>query len=337
MQLDERKARILSAIVELFVATGEPVGSKALTEVFDNAFSSATIRNEMAALAELGLLGQPHTSSGRVPTSRGYRLYVDRLMPRRSLTEAERRRIEDKVAGIRGLDTEHLLTAAGGALAELTNCAAVTTTPDLAESVIRQVEVVPVAPRAVVLVLVLSASTARSRLVRTDDPVPPELLERFTRFASEHFVNRAIDEVTPALLQALTARMGDLRTLPLFAGLYDLCGELAEGRVLLEGQQNLLRGDEPFASMRRLFELLSQRQELMRLIAHQKEPLRVAIGPETEREELENNAVIIARYHAGTLSGSLGVIGPARMDYPETIAKLQYFTKLIGELLEKNL
>ena len=108
MKLDERKARILSAIVELFVATGEPVGSKALADVFDNAFSSATIRNEMAALSEQGLIAQPHTSSGRIPTTRGYRLYVDRLMPRHPLSDEERRRIDGVVSRIEGADPEQI-------------------------------------------------------------------------------------------------------------------------------------------------------------------------------------------------------------------------------------
>ena len=147
MKLDERKARILSAIVELFVATGEPVGSKALADVFDNAFSSATIRNEMAALSEQGLIAQPHTSSGRIPTTRGYRLYVDRLMPRHPLSDEERRRIDGVVSRIEGADPEQLLSSAGSALAELTQCAAVSTTPDMADSVIRQVEVIPVTTR----------------------------------------------------------------------------------------------------------------------------------------------------------------------------------------------
>lgn len=337
MTLDERKARILSAIVELFVATGEPVGSKALAVVFENAFSSATIRNEMAALSELGLIAQPHTSSGRVPTPQGYRLYVDRLMPRKALSQEQRERINAAVDQLEGGDPEGLLASASGALAELTQCAALSTTPELGESIIRQVEVVPVTQRTVVLVLVLSASTARSRLLHADDHLPPELLNRFCRFAEENVVNRAIDEITPAFLQNMTARFGDLRALPLFAGLFDLCAELMESRVLVEGQQHLLRLDSPASALRSLFDLLSRRGELMRLLQSQKGPLHVAIGPETHRDELLNSAVIVARYHAGNLSGSVGLIGPTRMDYPDTIATLAYFTKRLGEQIEKKL
>lgn len=337
MKLDERKARILSAIVELFAATGEPVGSKALADVFDNAFSSATIRNEMAALSEQGLIAQPHTSSGRVPTARGYRLYVDQLMPKRPLDENERRRIDNAVSRIEGTDPEQVLSAAGNALAELTHCAAVSTTPDMAESIVRQVEVIPVTTRSIVLVLVLSASTARSRLIHIDEPLTLDVLERFSRFSEEAFVNRTVDEITQPFLQAATARFGDLRALPLFTGLHDLCGELMESRVLVEGQQHLLRSESPAEGLRSLFGLLAHRQELAGILQSQKEPLRVVIGPETQRDELRDNAMIVARYHAGSLSGSLGLIGPTRMHYPEAIATLTYFTKQVGGLIEKHL
>ncbi|MBR6709695.1 MAG: heat-inducible transcription repressor HrcA [Clostridia bacterium] len=336
MPLDERKARILSAIVELFVASGEPVGSKALASVFENAFSSATIRNEMAALAEMGLLSQPHTSSGRIPTNRGYRLYVDHLMPHKSLSPEEKKRIDEMVQGISG-DTEQMLTKIGSVLAELTHCAAVTTTPDLMNSVIRSVEVIPVSPQALVLVVLLASSTSRSRLVRVEEPVPADVVERFARFCSERVVNRSIEEITPLYLQALAAQMGDLRLLPLFTGVYDLCAELGEGRVLLEGQQHLLGYDEPLTSMRQLFDFLSRRNELLTLLAQPKDVIRVTIGGESDHDELAHSAVIVTRYHAGNLSGSMGLIGPTRLDYADTFAKLLYFSKLAGQLLESNL
>ena len=337
MKLDERKAKILSAIVELFVATGEPVGSKVLADVFDNAFSSATIRNEMAALSELGLITQPHTSSGRVPTTRGYRLYIDSLMPKRPLSDEARGRVDSAVSRIEGADPEQLLSSAGSALAELTQCAAVSTTPDLADSVIRQVEVIPVTTRSIVLVLVLSASTARSRLVHADEPLTLDVLERFSRFSEQAFVNRTVDEITQPFLQAATARFGDLRALPLFTGLHDLCGELMESRVLVEGQQHLLQVGSPAEGLRSLFGLLAHRQELAGMLQSQKEPLRVVIGAETQRDELRDSTVIVAKYHAGSLSGCLGLIGPTRMHYPETIATLTYFTKQVGGLIEKKL
>lgn len=337
MQLDERKARILSAIVEMFVSTGEPVGSKALAAVFDNAFSSATIRNEMAALADLGLIGQPHTSSGRVPTQRGYRLYVDQLMPRRQLSEEERARIDAMARQIAGQDAEKILADAGAVLAELTHCAAVTTTPDLTDSVIRQIDVVPVAPHAVVLVVVLSTSTAQSRLVRTDEQLSVDLLEKFSRFCGQHFVNRTVEEMTPAVVQSTSALMGEHSLLPLFAALCELCGDLCEGRVLLEGQQHLLEYDQPFAAVRELFSFLARRQELLRLLTQQRDPLHVTIGAEAERDELAHSTLIVARYSAGkNLSGNIGVIGPTRMDYSQIIARLAYFTKLVGKLLEDS-
>lgn len=199
-QLDERKQRILSAIVEMFAATGEPVGSKALAQVFDHAFSSATIRNEMGTLTDMGLIQQLHTSSGRVPSHLGYRLYIDRLMPRKRLTREEMNRIDQLAASIRSHNAERILTEAGAALAELTHCAAVSTTPNLCECVIKQIEAVWISPQVAVLILVTSASTAKSKMCRLENPISQETLEKFTRLCMEQFVNRTLDEMTPAFL-----------------------------------------------------------------------------------------------------------------------------------------
>lgn len=332
-QLDERKQRILSAIVEMFAATGEPVGSKALAQVFDNAFSSATIRNEMAALTDMGLIQQLHTSSGRVPSRQGYRLYVDRLMPRRRLSREEMARIDELADSIRSRSAERILTDVGAALAELTHCAAVSTTPNLCECIIKQVEVVPISPQVAVLVLVTSASTAKSKMCRTEGPLSQEQLEKFLRLCSEQLVNRTLDEITPAFLQSRSALLGEHQLLPLFAGLYDLVQESSEGRVLLEGQQHLLEYDGNSVGIRRLFDFLARRQELLGLL-QQPGPLAVTIGSESQHEELENSSLIVTHYVAGPhLSGALGVIGPMRMDYPKTIAKLEYFSKVLGKLL----
>lgn len=334
--LDPRKQRILSAIVEMFAATGEPVGSKALAEVFHNAFSPATIRNEMAALTDMGLIQQLHTSSGRVPSPQGYRLYVDHLMPRQSLSREETARIDQLAAAVRSHSAESILADVGAALASLTHCAAVTTTPDLGDCVIRQVEVVPVTPQVVVLVLVTSASTAKSRMCRTEVPLTQEQLERFSRLCSEELTDLPLEAVTPAFLQSRSALLGDLNLLPLFAGLGDLARESSEGQILLEGQQHLLEYDAAGPGVRKLFDFLSRRDQLMSLL-RQPGPLVVTIGSESRHEELENSALIVTHYAAGPrLSGALGVIGPMRMDYPKTIAKVEYFSKVLGKLLSET-
>lgn len=176
MELSERRQRILAAIVEQFIASGEPVGSKALCNLFELSISSATIRNEMAALAELGLIEQPHTSAGRVPSHLGYRYYVDHLMSCRALGVKQRHALEESMVVHSG-DPEQILEQAGELLAEITNCAAVSTTPADESAMIRKVDLLPMGGRTIMLVLVTSNGVVRSRGCRLPEPVTPELIE----------------------------------------------------------------------------------------------------------------------------------------------------------------
>lgn len=186
MELGERKQKILAAIVDAYIQTGEPVGSKAVVEMLDHAVSSATIRNDMADLAADGYLEQPHTSAGRIPTPKRFCLYIDSLMRRQPLPEKRRREIEDMLAGAAS-DPERLIEAASQALAAATGCAAVTTTPDQQGSTIRRIEVMRSGNRSAALLLMTSSGVLRSRLCRFEGEVDASLLDRLAKTLNAEF------------------------------------------------------------------------------------------------------------------------------------------------------
>ena len=204
-ELTDRKLQILAAVVREYSETGEPVGSKSLAA--DLNLSSATIRNEMSELAELGLLEQPHTSAGRVPTAKGYRLYVNQLMHRQPLSERDKREIDDMLPG-QVEDPGVLAEAAARALAELTDCAAVTTTPADDQATVKQVRVLPLSRQTVVVAALTSSGLMKSRICLVEGGVTPDMLEKFIRFAEEQLYGLPLSDFQQGLTQTLAVQMG---------------------------------------------------------------------------------------------------------------------------------
>lgn len=339
MELSERRQRILAAIVEQFIASGEPVGSKALCNLFELSISSATIRNEMVALAELGLIEQPHTSAGRVPSHLGYRYYVDHLMSCRALGVKQRHALEESMIAHSG-DPEQILEQAGELLAEITNCAAVSTTPADESAVIRKVDLLPMGGRTTMLVLVTSNGVVRSRGCRLPEPVTPELIENFYAITEHTFLGRPVAEINLVLIKRLTPLLGDNACLmqQILIALSELAWDAAKEEILLEGQNNLLHHREFEENAYELLEFLGRGEPMSQLLATSSSPLRVIIGRETPFEELKNSSLIVARYTiSGRRGGALGIIGPTRIDYAKLIPNVEYLTKLVGRLLGEAL
>ena len=339
MELSERRQRILAAIVEQFIASGEPVGSKALCNLFELSISSATIRNEMAALAELGLIEQPHTSAGRVPSHLGYRYYVDHLMSCRALGVKQRHALEESMVVHSG-DPEQILEQAGELLAEITNCAAVSTTPADESAMIRKVDLLPMGGRTIMLVLVTSNGVVRSRGCRLPEPVTPELIETFYAVTEHTFLGRPVAEINLVLIKRLTPLLGDNARLmqQILIALSELAWDAAKEEILLEGQNNLLHHREFEENAFELLEFLGRGEPMSQLLATSSGPLRVIIGREPPCEELKNSRLSIARYTiSGGRGGALGIIGPTRIDYAKLIPNVEYLTKLVGRLLGEAL
>ena len=334
MELSERKRRILVAIIEKYIAHGEPVGSKTLCQAFGNSVSSATIRNDMAELAQLGFLEQPHASAGRIPSQQGYRYYVDSLMNKRELSESEQRAIKSMLS-YRSGDPEQLLEEASSVLAQLTKCATIATTLVDEEATISKVELVTLGQTTAILVVVTSKGIIKNRVCRLDYPLTDKLITSFHEVVRTNFIGAAINSVSMVTLQSVVASLGDraLMLSPLIITLAEIIHEISEIDIVLEGQSNLLSIGSA-ANAQELLEFLSRREILKRIVNEQKHRLNVVIGQENPHRELKNSSVIIARYKIdGCDAGALGIIGSTRIDYANLIPNIEYLTGLVSSLL----
>ncbi|MBP9988179.1 MAG: heat-inducible transcription repressor HrcA [Ruminococcus sp.] len=340
MELSERKEKILSAIIEHYIKTGEPVGSKWLQSALDISVSSATIRNEMAELSNLGLLEQPHTSAGRIPTNDGYRYYVDNLMGMRSLDEAVKRQIE---AGIstKNASPEAILRHASDFLADMTNCAAISTAPSGENAVIKRIEFVPIGTRTGMVVLLTSTGIIKSKVCRCDVDLNAGIIEKFYNIVQSSFIGTELDEIDTALLQTLVASMGvdALTMIPLVSAVSDLASEAAQTTVVLGGQSNILQYNSHYGSTAyELLDFLRRGEPLSMVLKNSKDDLDVLIGNENKYKQLSKSSVIMAQYSINDKDhGSIGIIGPTRIDYAGLIPSVRYLADLVGKILTKTL
>lgn len=335
MELSNRQQKILAAVVEHYIATGEPVGSKMLCDSLNFTVSPATVRNEMSELAEQGLLLQPHTSAGRIPSQKGYRVYVDRLMKRRPLTPEERGTIDSLLLS-NEYDPQKLLEGVSRLLAGMTRFAAVSTSAGGQGAAIRAVQFVQTSRRTAMVVLITSTGTMKTRVFRCDYDLTPDILRVFFRTVNERMAGRPIEDITPAFIQSLAASLGEMAILMSSALMAVLAAaqEALEADVCLNGQMNLLFCPEFEGSgARRVIDFLSREEELTRLIL-QPGGTRVLIGQETRRPELANSSVVACRYSInGRDAGAIAVIGPTRMNYGKLVASLEYLADRVGSML----
>ena len=336
MELGKRKEMILAAIVEQYVKTGEPIGSKFLMTALPISVSSATIRNEMSELAELGYLEQPHTSAGRIPSQKGYRYYVDHLMPKSELDDDERRMVESELERCAG-NPEKLLSKAGELLARITNCAALATTPTDEGATVRRIEIVPVGARIAMIVLMTSSGVIKNGICRTDTALTVDMIENFHEICDHTFIGKPVADIGTVMIQTLVASLGAnaLAMSPLFVVLADLAVSATQAEVHLEGAQNLLQHREFNESVFDVMQFLDQSEKLERAVSAKKDnALSVSIGSENAFRQLENTSLIVGRYHVrGHDGGAIGIIGPTRLDYAKLIPRIEYLTDLVGKFL----
>ena len=334
MQLGERKQRIVAAVVDAYIRTGEPIGSKLLAEMLDHAVSSATIRNEMAELAAAGYLAQPHTSAGRIPTAPAFRLYLDQLLARCTLSEDNKRAIDEELFSA-SADPERLLRCASDLLADATGVAAAVASTERHSACVRRVEILPTGTQSAAVLLMTDTGALHSRVCRLDCSYDAAVAEQFATCLNREFGGCVLAEVSVASVQALLSRLdGGLSHLPLLIAFAELVQEAGEGEVQLSGQLNLLHHpDYPMDRARSLLTFLSQRELLAGMLAARPNGLRVVLGSESSRRELDGSSIIVTRYGSDGSGGSLCLIGPVRMDYAQAIPRLQYVAQTVSRLL----
>ena len=338
MALDARKKRILEAVVEQFIETGEPVGSKFVAAAMENVVSSATIRNDMAALESAGYLEQPHTSSGRVPTHMGYRLYIDEVMKPLPLTLSRRAEI-DALFNVRNADPDQLLEDAAAALASLTGLATVSTTMIPSTVTVKKIEIIPAGERTVVILLIASSGVIKNKVCRVDFTVTQQIIDFFLKFAQSRLEGKSIDEITSSYISGVSVSLGEYARLfmPVFAALYDLVKEINEGQYFTKGITNLLGYDELSKGAYELLGFIERRQEMLGIIGSTDSPVQIFIGHESAAMPLSESSVLIARYNIGqNAAGAIGLIGPVRMNYSELLPHVEYFAQTLGKLLSET-
>lgn len=338
-ELSERKKQILASVVEMYVKTGEPVGSKSLIAFTGMTCSSATVRNELNELDSMGYLVQPHTSAGRIPLEKGYRYYVDNLMKNNEIDEFTRRMIDAGVSPAAG-DPEKLLNRARDILADITKCACVSTAPVGAMNLIRKIELVPVGNHTAMMVLLTSNGILKSRLVRIDSELNVKIFEKFYNIVQTFFIGQPAGEISPASIQTVAASVDEdyFVMLPLMAAVSDLAGSTNDSKLVLGGSSNLLSlkdyGDRAVS----LLEFLNRKEPLAEVINSSKDPFNVKIGSENMYKQLEDSSVIVSKYKVKDDNlGTISVIGPTRMDYEKVIPSVRYLTDLVGRLITSAL
>lgn len=338
MELAERKKRILAAIIEAFIETGEPVGSKTLAQRTGMGLSSATLRNEMSELSELGLLEQPHTSAGRVPSQAGYRLYVDSLMRKRHLDDAEIAQI-NRLLNIREGDMESVLAQSGRILAEITGCATLSTAPCDCGTKLRRVEAVLAGRQSVLLILLTNSGMIRSRLCRAGEELTPEMLGFFARLTKDRLDGKPLAEITPALMKETGSELFEYTCAltPLLDAILDESRALMGSEVYLKGEANLVRRtDLDGESLQGLLCALEHADILRALVEGAKNSVEIRIGTENGIRFMDDTSVITAPYaFLGKSAGAVGIIGPKRMDYARMVPSLEYFSAVLGELINR--
>jgi heat-inducible transcriptional repressor len=336
--LDDRKLAVLRAIVEDFVSTNEPVGSKSLVDRHNLDVSPATIRNDMAVLEEQGFIVQPHTSAGRIPTDQGYRLFVDRLSGVKPLSVAERRAIESFLIGAYDLDDVVMRTVR--LLAQLTRQVAVVQYPSLTRSSVRHIELVPLSDRRLLLVLITDTGRVEQRTVELPAQISEDAITQLRAL-----LNACLDGRKLADVAKVVAELSDRVTpadRPNAAAVFSVIVETLvsrhEERVVVGGASNLTSADFS-RGLREVLEALEEQVVLMRLLGESgdQEAVTVRIGSENDVQGLQSTSLVAAGYGTGDRAlARLGIIGPTRMDYPTAMGAVRAVARYVGQILAES-
>ncbi len=336
---DDRRLAVLRAIVEDYVSTREPVGSKALVERHRLGVSPATVRNDMAALEEEGLIAQPHTSAGRIPTDKGYRFFVDRLTEIKPLSSAEKRAISTFLEGAHDLDD--VIGRSVRLLAQLTQQVAIVQYPTLARSTVRHVELVGLTTTRLLVVLILSTGRVEQRVVG----LPEEISDQTLADLRARILVAASGQPIPTAASALGALTEQVdpadraQVAVIAAALVEaMSNERLDGRVVVGGTANLARFGEGFdASIKPMLEALEEHVVLLKLLGEASaDSITVRIGHEGPYQELATTSVIATGYGPGDEAvGSLGIVGPTRMDYPGSMSAVRAVARYVSTILDQ--
>lgn len=336
--MSARKKQILKRVIEDYIASAEPVGSKAIAQEMGGSVSSATVRNELAELSDLGYLEQPHTSAGRVPSPKGYRLYVNELMERQRLSIAETERINQSLQ-MRMEELDRVISQAGRAVSSLMNYPAYVAATGKKQMTARRFELLPVDEHSCIVVMMMGDNRVKSQLLRMQLKVDTEQMPTLVNLLNSNFTGISADEMNRRLMdvsEQVTPQMFLLLSQTI-AYAADVLEEAGQKEVFTVGTSQLLKLPE--------FRDADKAHQLMSFLSDSKEnlpvpdegPMKILIGPENVSEALQDTSVVVASYDIGNdMRGLIGVVGPTRMDYGTVAARLSGFAEGLTRLFGKQ-
>ena len=339
MELTERKKKILRAVVERYIQTAEPIGSKALQEITGLNVSSATIRNELADLTELGYLEQPHTSAGRIPSPKGYRLYVNELMEEQRLSLEETKQINDALH-LKMRELDKVIDQAGRMVSQLTNYPAFALAGNARRPTIKRFDLILVDSASFIAVVMTDGNLVKNKLFRLPTDLSEPQLQLLTTLLNTAFVGKTLDQLTPELMRvaehAAGSSYGLISLVVSFA--MEVLDSMENSAVYTAGASHILDHPEyqDVGKAQKLMAYLSEEQTIaqsLALPALNDDGAKILIGPENVAEELKDSSVVLASYDIGDgMKGVIGVVGPTRMDYGKVAAKLSYVADGLSKL-----
>ena len=340
MDLGERKLQILQAIIEDYISSGEPVGSRTIAKKYGIGISPATIRNEMSDLEEMGYLEQPHTSAGRIPSDKGYRLYVDRLLKAERLSISEANYIKD-IYDNKTRHIEQIIFQTSKILSDITNYTAVVLGPKLSRVLVKHIQLVPIDNHFALLMVVTNTGIVRDAMITIPPGVGVEYLTRISNLLNHLYRDKSLGEIS--LVPLIEVRDEMIQNREFFNSLVDALtesidiGEVSE--VYLGGTTNIFNYPEyhDIIKAKEFLDLMEQKELLYKLLAKSPDKgVSVTIGEENQCAELRDYSIITATYNInGKTMGTMGIIGPTRMEYSKTISVMDFMGKTLSNYLTR--
>lgn len=342
MALSDRKKQILQAIVEDYISTAEPVGSRSISKKSDLNLSAATIRNEMGDLEEMGLLIQPHTSAGRVPSTGGYRMYVDSLMEKYEMTASEIAEIKE-VANQKTRELEKITRDVAAAFSGITGLPVIGMLPGAESGVVKNIKVVKIDSSKAMLIISDKSGIIKNKLLNLKSEISDDFANQLTTILNENLSGLTISEINLSNIMEIQSVIG--KNFEILATVMEMVHEavmeIDTKQIFVDGLSNIFHFPEYSSvdKVKELFEAVENRENLSRIImeAVPSAQTKVLIGDEIPVPEFKNNSVILSPYRVSeNIIGVLGVLGPARMDYAKVISILEFFTQQLSEALCKD-
>lgn len=332
---DKRLLKILEQIINIYIATGEPVGSAAVCNKLERSVSSATVRADMVKLEKLGLLDQPHVSSGRVPTNDGFRIYIKYLMEPEHLSVKEKKeinfRLKKDLSSVSAV-VENALTV----LSDFTKLATVSTMQMSNFSVISKVEVIPTGRRVYAILVITSTGEIKNRICRVEVDLTESQLNELKKLLNESLIGNTIESLSDDVIMNISAAIGGyvLSFSPLFKALREISYEMQKMKIILKGENNLVNYEGVQAL--EVLKFIATKENIKKVLSSAFSGINIIFGNESEFFQIGNSSLIVAQYGDSFRKlGCFGIIGPLRLDYKKVMAYVQYFERSVSKIIDK--